>query len=329
MAIGLQSQLSKEGSAIGYVLIKRAADTSNRFVSETACNALSSLVAHCPGPELLKTLITLSSSKNASQRIETVKSLSQYVQTHGFDIMDNRERGDIVKVSAKMSTDSKPQTRQVGRELIWHCKNNNLLQAHFLKSLTSSEQQALQKVLSKGSNTMDISNAIESPSSVRSSRSRSSPNRRTRVKNQSSRNSSRSNSSNTNNNLSAPVIYDSFSNNDEFGRNNHHVNNSINKNKKPVKPVNTRISRENIRRKNEQHRKQQEATAYKEQQDLQRREQHKRKTGQMAERGRQRAYERLQQQKRQEEEEQTRLEMESRQKEKLEKRETPQTTSRK
>ena len=161
MAIGLQSRLSTEGSAIGYVLIKRAADTSNKFVSETACGALSSLVTYCPGSELLKALVTLSSSKNASQRIETVKSLSQYVQTHGFDIMDNRERGQVVKVSAKMSTDSKPQTRQVGRELIWYCKNNNLLQANVLKSLAQSEQQAIQKVIAKGPNAIDGSSTID------------------------------------------------------------------------------------------------------------------------------------------------------------------------
>ena len=314
MAIGLQSRLSTEGSAIGYVLIKRAADTSNKFVSETACGALSSLVTYCPGSELLKALVTLSSSKNASQRIETVKSLSQYVQTHGFDIMDNRERGQVVKVSAKMSTDSKPQTRQVGRELIWYCKNNNLLQANFLKSLAQSEQQAIQKVIAKGPNAIDGSSTIGSPSSVRSGRSRSSPNRRSRLKNQTSRNSARSNNNNNNNidnNVSTPVIYDSFSNNDDFS------NNNRNPRKKPVKPASNRISRENIRRRNEQARKQQEAMANKEQEHLQRREQHRRKTGEMAERGRQRAYERLQLQKRQEEEERSRLEMESRQKEKV------------
>ena len=150
MAIGLQSQLSKEGGTIGYVLIKRAADTSNKFVSKTACTALASLVTYCPGPELLKTLITLSSSKNASQRSESVKSMSQYMENHGFDIMDSREREQIVKVSAKMATDSKPQTRQVGRKLIWYCKNGNLLQQNMIKALPASDQQTISKVLSKG-----------------------------------------------------------------------------------------------------------------------------------------------------------------------------------
>ena len=209
MAIGLQSQLSKEGGTIGYVLIKRAADTSNKFVSKTACTALASLVTYCPGSELLKTLITLSSSKNASQRSESVKSMSQYVENHGFDIMDSREREQIVKVSAKMATDSKPQTRQVGRKLIWYCKNGNLLQQNMIKALPASDQQTISKVLSKGLEGIDRSSSIGSPGSVRSTRSRPSPSRKKRSM-QVSRDSNRSNKNSAE---PEPVIFDSFSHN--------------------------------------------------------------------------------------------------------------------
>ena len=307
MAIGLQSQLSKEGGTIGYVLIKRAADTSNKFVSKTACEALASLVAYCPGSELLKTLITLSSSKNASQRSESVKSMSQYVENHGFDIMDSREREQIVKVSAKMATDSKPQTRQVGRKLIWYCKNGNLLQQNMLKALPASDQQTISKVLSKGLEGIDRSSSIGSPGSVRSTRSRPSPSRKKRSI-QVSRESNRSNNISTE---PEPVIFDSFS---------HNQNGAVapSKSRTGGNTRVTNVSRENLRRRNEMAKKQQDALAIKERENMQRREQHKRKTAEMAERGRQRAHERLQLQKQQEAEERKRVEMESRQRQKLE-----------
>ncbi len=307
MAIGLQSQLSKEGGTIGYVLIKRAADTSNKFVSKTACTALASLVTYCPGSELLKTLITLSSSKNASQRSESVKSMSQYVENHGFDIMDSREREQIVKVSAKMATDSKPQTRQVGRKLIWYCKNGNLLQQNMIKALPASDQQTISKVLSKGLEGIDRSSSIGSPGSVRSTHSRPSPRRKKRSM-QVSRDSNRSNKNSAE---PEPVIFDSFS----------HNQNGIVVSAKARRGGNTgttNVSRENLRRRNEMAKKQQEALAIKKREDIQRREQHKRKTAEMAERGRQRANDRLQLQKQQEAEERKRVEMESRQRQKLE-----------
>ena len=106
--------------------------------------------------------------------------------------MDSREREQIVKVSAKMATDSKPQTRQVGRKLIWYCKNGNLLQQNMIKALPASDQQTISKVLSKGLEGIDRSSSIGSPGSVRSTRSRPSPSRKKRSM-QVSRESNRSN----------------------------------------------------------------------------------------------------------------------------------------
>ena len=120
--------------------------------------------------------------------------------------------------------------------------------------------------------------------------------------------------SNRSNKISAepePVIFDSFSHNHNDGV-------VLAKSRRGGNTGTPNVSRENLRRRKEMVKKQQEVLAIKKREDTQRRERHKRKTMEMAERGRQRAHERLQLQKQQEAEERKRVEMESRQRQKLE-----------
>jgi hypothetical protein len=311
MCTGLQQMLTKETGVVVTVLIKRSADTSNKFVSQAATDALNACVTYCPGSELLKTLISSSSSKNAGKREEAARSMSTYIKTHGCHSMEERELNDVIKCGARFTTDGKQGTRHAGRELVWTLNTQGFIPAQALKRMSSSEQAAIAKVVNKGAAPIENSNSIGSPMSARSGVG-SPPRRASPAKRSSARGSRNSTSRDRGPSNNKPnrrpasdrdsrVATNSSTRNNQGNRSGGGVNVNVRAAagngaaRKPTRAV--PVSRERAKQRREEAERSERQRRAQEEEDRTRQVEHKRKTAEMAERGRARAYERLQQQK--------------------------------
>jgi hypothetical protein len=305
MCTGLQQRLSKETGVIGNVLVKRGADTSNKFVSNAANDALRSLVTYCAGPELLKTLVVLSSSKNAAQREKAALSINSYVQTHGCESMEERELNDIVKCSARFTTDGKQGSRRAGRELVWALHQENALQPQILKRMSSSEQAAIAKITSKGVSGEEY---IHSPAPTRemspqrasvSGRNRTNRSRQTSPRLSREQVAGGVNRKTRPNRVMQQQQRQETNDNRVDGGEHNNVGWAQEKPRKSMKPARSaQLSHETIQQKRVMRELtlETERQAQEDAKALQKQE-HRKKTAELAERGRAKAYERLQQQK--------------------------------
>lgn len=101
-------------------LLKRSADTSNIFISASANSALVKLIESCPGRELVQTLSSQASTRNASLRSIVAKSISFAIDTHGAPLLESSsDKKTMVKLATTFLSDQKPGTRSAGRRLVW------------------------------------------------------------------------------------------------------------------------------------------------------------------------------------------------------------------
>jgi hypothetical protein len=159
-----QTDLENSVPSLMTSLLKRSADTSNIFISASANSALVKLIESCPGPKLVQTLFSQSSTRNASLRAIVAKSISFAIDTHGAPLLESSsDKKKVIKLSTTFLSDGKPGTRQAGRRLIWSLSENGALSTKAIQNLSGSDQAAVKKVLDKGVEPEPITVGASSP----------------------------------------------------------------------------------------------------------------------------------------------------------------------
>ena len=146
---GLGQELESQLGILSKPIVKRAADTSNIFISASANEALVKMIERCPSPRLVQTFLSQAKTKNASIRCKVAQSLSFSIDCHGPNLIDGNDVERVVKVCTQFLADGKPGTRQAGRRLAWSLNENSVLSDREIRSLSGSDQAAIKKVLSR------------------------------------------------------------------------------------------------------------------------------------------------------------------------------------